>query len=189
MESRVKGGVNLKRLSVLIISLCLLFSVGCNNKESKKEVVEEGKNTPSVNLIMVSDSKYFTESEFIDEENKDDGYYKQSYQCEDIKFTLERMKHKEYSDFPVYIENKDIYDLKHNDKSINDEMSMNLSYPALKATYKTKIDGKEAFNEDILISTEQWDFRLHLETNMENYNKNASIIDSIVKGIKIEEVS
>lgn len=189
MEYRLKGGIKLKRLSILIISLCLLFIVGCNNKESKKEVVDEGKNTPPVNLIMVSNSKYFEESEFIDEENKDDGYYKQSYRYENIKFTLERMKHKEYSDFPVYIENKDIYDLKRTDKSINDEMSMNLSYPALKATYKTKTDGKEVFNEDILISTEQWDFRIHLETNMENYKNSANILDSIVKGIKIEEVS
>lgn len=188
MERRVKGGVNLKKLSVLIISLCLLFSVGCNNKEGKKEMVDEGKNTSPVNLIMVSDSEYFTQSEFIDEENKDDGYYKQSYKYEDIKFTLERIKHKEYSDFPIYIENKDIYDLKHNDKSINDEMGMNLSYPAIKATYKTKTDGKEAFNEDILISTKQWDFRLHLETNMENHN-DANIINSIIKGIKIKEVS
>lgn len=189
MENRLKGGIKLKRLSILIMSLCLLFSVGCNNKESKKEVVDEGKNTPSVNLIMLSGSKYFTESEFIDEENKDDGYYKQSYKYENIKFTLERMKHKDYSEFPVYIEDKDIYDLKHKDKSIDDEITKKLSYPAFKATYKTKTDGKEVFNEDVLISTEQWDFRIHLETNMENYKNNANIIDSIIKGIKIEEVS
>ena len=188
IEYGLKGGINLKRLSILIMSLCLLLVVGCNN-ESKEEIVEEGKSAPSINLIMMSDSKYFTESEFIDEENRNDGYYKQSYKYEDVKFTLERIKHKEYSYFPVYIEDKEIYDLKYNDKSINDEMGMNLSYPALKATYMTNIDAKEVFNEDILISTDKWDFRLHLEINMNNYDKNSSIIDDIIKNIKIEEVS
>lgn len=189
MECRIKGGVNLKRIAILITFLCLLLGVGCNNKNSKEEIVEEGKHTPSVNLIMISESKYFTESEFIDEENSDDGYYKQSYKYEDIKFTVERMKHKEYSDFPVYIEDKAIYDLKYSDKNINDEMNMDLSYPVHKATYITKVDDKEVFNKDILISTKQWDFRIHLEINMDNYDKNSSIIDDIVKNIKIEEVS
>lgn len=179
----------MKKLSILIITLCLLFSVGCNNKESKEDIIEEGKNTPSINLILTSNSKYFLESEFINEENSDDGYYKQSYEYENIKFALERIKHKDYSDFPVYIDSQEIYDLKHNNENINDEIETQLSYPVTKATYMTKIDNEEFFNEDILISTEQWDFRIHLESNMNNYDENLSIIEDIVKHIKIEEVS
>ena len=178
----------LKKVSILVISLCLLL-VGCNNKESEKEKVDEGKNTPSINLIMLSDSEYFTESEFIDEENSDDGYYKQTYEYDGIKFILERMEHKEYSDFPIAVEDREIYNLKYNGKSINDEMKEELSYPAFRATYTTKVDEKEIFNEDILISTDTWDFRLHMETTMEEYDKNYNIIDDIVKNIRIEEVS
>lgn len=189
MECRIKGGVKLKRIAILMMFLCLLLSAGCNNKNNNEEIIEEGKDTPFVNLIMISESKYFTEREFIDEENSDSGYYKQSYKYEDIKFNVERMKHKEYSDFPIYIEDNDIYDLEYRNKDINDEMNMDLSYPAYKATYITKVDDKEVFNKDILISSDQWDFRIHLEINLDKYDKNSSIIDDIVKNIKIEEVS
>ena len=61
----------MKKISILIVFICLLLSVACNN--SKEEIVDEGENTPSINLIIISDSKYFTESEFIDEENSQDG--------------------------------------------------------------------------------------------------------------------
>lgn len=177
----------MKKISILIICvLSLLLCIGCNNKE---DILDEGKKTPSVNLIMISNSKYFTESEFIDEENGDDGYYNQIYKYNNINFTLERMEHKEYSQFPVYVEDKEIYDLECNDKKINDEMNMDISYPATKATYITKMDNVQIFNEDILISTDNWDFRIHLETNEENYKENSSIIDDIVKNIKIEEVN
>ncbi len=179
----------MRKISILIISLCLLLLPGCNNKENNEEIVEEGKSTPSINLIMVSDSKYFMESEFIDEENSDDGYYKQSYKYGDIEFIVERIKHKEYSEFPIYEEGKEVYDLKYNNKSINDEINMELSYEAFKATYITKKDNIEIYNEDVLISTEQWDFSIHLETNKNNYEKNSNIMDDIIKNIKIEEVS
>lgn len=179
----------MKRLSILIMFLCLLLGFGCNNKEGAEEVIEEGNNTPSVNLIMISESRYFEESEFIDEENTDDGYYNQSYKYNGIKFNLERMKHEEHSEFPVYIEDRKIYDLKCNNKNINDEMDMELSYPSRKATYMTNVDNKEVFNEDIRISAKQWDFRIHLETNMKDYDNNSNIIDDIVKCIKIEEVN
>lgn len=180
----------MKKLSILIISLCFLLGVGgCNKGENKEGVIEEGKNTPPVNLIITSNSKYFTESEFINEENSDDGYYKQSYKYENIEFVLERMKHKEYSDFPVYIDKNKIYDLKYSSKNINDEMNMDLSYAAIKGTYMAKVNNEEIFNEDILISSEQWDFRIHLATNMNNYEENSSIIEDIVKNIRIEEVS
>ena len=43
MECKIKGGVNLKRIAILITFLCLLLGVGCNNKNSKEEIVEEGK--------------------------------------------------------------------------------------------------------------------------------------------------
>ena len=68
-------------------------------------------------------------------------------------------------------------------------MNMDLSYPAIKATYMTKVDDKEVFSEDILISDDQWDFRIHLEINLDKYDENSSIIEDIVKNIKIEEVS
>lgn len=176
----------MKKISILIVFICLLLSVACNN--SKEEIVDEGKNTPSINLIIISDSKYFTESEFIDEENSQDGYYMQSYKYENINFSLERMEHKEYSDFPVYVEGKKLYNLKNNNKSINDEMEMDLSYPVIKSTYITKENNEEIFNEDILISTEQWDFRIHFELDKDDYEKNASIINDVIKNIKIEEV-
>ena len=52
----------MKKISILIVSLILLLVVGC--EKNSKEVVEEGKNTPSVNLIALSESKYFIEGEF-----------------------------------------------------------------------------------------------------------------------------
>ena len=67
----------MKKISILIVSLILLLVVGC--EKNSKEVVEEGKNTPSVNLIALSESKYFIEGEFVSEDNKDNGYYKQTY--------------------------------------------------------------------------------------------------------------
>ena len=42
----------MKKISILIVSLILLLVVGC--EKNSKEVVEEGKNTPSVNLIALS---------------------------------------------------------------------------------------------------------------------------------------
>ena len=57
----------MKKISILIVSLILLLVVGC--EKNSKEVVEEGKNTPSVNLIASSESKYFTEGEFVNEDN------------------------------------------------------------------------------------------------------------------------
>ena len=39
MECRVKGGIDLKKLSILIITICLLFSVGCSSKESKEGII------------------------------------------------------------------------------------------------------------------------------------------------------
>ena len=48
----------MKKISILIVSTrILLLVVGC--EKNSKEVVEEGKNTPSVNLIALSESKYF----------------------------------------------------------------------------------------------------------------------------------
>ena len=166
----------------------VLLCVGCNNKDNKEEIVDEGKNTPSVNLIVISNSKYFTESEFIDEENNENEYYIQSYKYDNIKFTLERMEHKEYSDFPIYAEDKKVYNLKSNNNSINNEMDMELSYPALRATYMTKINNEETFNEDILISTDKLNFRIHFELNKNDYEEKSDIIGDIIKNIKIEEV-
>ena len=172
-------------IMLLITTISSLFVVGCKNKEN---IVEEGKQTPSVNLIISSGSKYFEESEYVDEENNEDGSYKQTYRYEDVNFVLERMKHKDYSDFPTYIEDTQIYNLKYNDKSINEEIKTDLSYPVFKATYNTKIDDTEIFNEDILISTDDWDFRIHLDTPKNNYDKNPVIINDIINNLKVDEV-
>ena len=172
-------------IMLLITTISSLFVVGCKNKEN---IVEEGKQTPSVNLIISSGSKYFEESEYVDEENNEDGSYKQTYRYEDVNFVLERMKHKDYSDFPTYIEDTQIYNLKYNDKSINEEIKTDLSYPVFKATYNTKIDDTEMFNEDILISTDDWDFRIHLDTQKNNYDKNSVIINDIINNLKVDEV-
>lgn len=177
----------MKKISILIVSLILLLVVGC--EKNSKEVVEEGKNTPSVNLIALSESKYFIEGEFVSEDNKDNGYYKQTYKYGSLDFTFERMKHKNYSDFPLAIKNEKIYDLKSDNKEINGEINTKLQYPILKATYITKYDNKDIFNEDILISTVDWDFRIHLQTNKENYNENYSIIEDIVNNLKVDEIS
>ena len=59
------------------------------------------------------------------------------------------MKHKNYSDFPLAIKNEKIYDLKSDNKEINGEINKKLQYPILKATYITKYDNKDIFNEDI----------------------------------------
>ena len=120
----------MKKISILIVSLILLLVVGC--EKNSKEVVEEGKNTPSVNLIALSESKYFIEGEFVSEDNKDNGYYKQTYKYGSLDFTFERMKHKNYSDFPLAIKNEKIYDLKSDNKEINGEINKKLQYPILR---------------------------------------------------------
>lgn len=179
----------MKKINSLIMILCLFLCVGCNNKATKEDIVDEGEKTPSVNLIISSSSKYFKESEFVDEENSPKGDYKQTYKYEDIQFTLERMKHKEYSKFPTYIKEKDIDDSKYNEETMKKGSNLNSSYKETKATYITNVDDKEIFNEDILISTDQWDFRVHFEVNNDDYSEKSSIIDNIVENIEIQEIS
>lgn len=175
----------LKKLGILItISLSLILVIGCNDKSTEEE--EEGI---AVNLIIQSQSEYASESSFDSEENNKDGYYKQVYTYENLKYSFERMLHEEYSSFPIAVREGDVSDLKYDDNSINNKMKNKLSYPAYKASYKNTVGDKIYYNEDVLISTDDWDFRFHIEVLEDNYDKYKGIIDDIIYSITVDEIN
>ncbi|MEG0856518.1 MAG: hypothetical protein RSG52_08560 [Terrisporobacter sp.] len=168
-----------KRFGIIIgLCLCVFGLVGCKDDKT----VQEGKGT-HVNLIIQSVSNYANEANFVSEENKSDGYYKQIYNYEGIEFWFERMNHKEYDDFPVAT-NEKISNLE-----CNNEINSNSSYEGDKATYKTELNNKEYYNEDILINSDDWDFRVHFQVENKEHDKYAEIISDIISNLNISEIN
>lgn len=174
-----------KKMGFLItIFLSLILVTGCNNKSTE----EEGEGI-AVDLIIQSQSEYANEAVFDSEENNKDGSYKQVYTYENLKYSFERMPHKEYTDFPIAVTEGKVSDLEYEDNSISDKMKNKLSYPAYKASYKNTIGDKIYYNEDVLVSSDEWDFRFHIEVLEDKYDKYKDIIDDIIYSITVDEIN